>query len=512
MNAKIRYGIECVVIVALAGVLAKRELASAGPETKVWDTSYKDYVGRSSVTLGAVVRDFQSGSAPGAHPDFGRAADAGAGRYANIFAESLDADGKPVFRSTGQKILAEGTDASGNGIPPARSYIASRPGDTSPRIDSAPGGAVTSAASVSQWFRDVPGVNTSSRAELTFTRGDGGVYTFEGSLDSATGVTDTDYTAEVEYYFVYEAGKNWYFDAYTDAEVWVYIDGKLVIDGGRGSGSVNFDITDGAVVPTETYSAVVTILGTAFSYRNGGTTIQFPVTAAVRVGSDVFDPFKPSNLPITGNLNDGLNPRRAVVASDVPGGTGISVIATGWMPRDFSKINYNSDSAWSLHMTVDSATTPITARVLRDGDPVPEIKPFQNQATITSFLLPYLDPDTGKVTLGPNQAIYLFELYTTNMSAPEADFQDIAVLVDLASSSEEAEQIASGSSGSGTPAEAPALSQRIDLDRLTWLEDGGAHKIKILFANRTGAPSTLRLSTNISTLNLASRPMYYSPD
>jgi len=507
MRPKIRRSIECVVIVSLAGILAKREFASAGPE-KVWDTSYKAYVGAPTISVGAVVRDFQGGSGPDAHPDFGKGADAGAGRYANIFAETLDTGGAPVFRSTGQKILSEGRDANGNIIPPSRSYIASRPGDTPAVLDPSAGGAATSAATVAQWFRDVPGVNTSKRTEITFVRDAQNNYVFDGSLDTATGVTDTDYTAEVEYYFVHQKDANWFFEVATDAEIWVYIDGRLVIDGGRG-GAVDFTIKNGSVIPSETYSAVATVLGTAFSYTSGSTTIQFPVTASIRVGSTVFDPFKISTKPITGNLNDGNNPRSAIVASDVPGGTGISVIATGWMPKDFSKVNYTNDSAWVKHMTVDSATSPITAKVLRNGDTVPNIKPFQNQATIVSFLQPYLDPVTKKVTLSPNQAIYLLELYTTDVSAPEADFQDIAVLLDLAGSPEEAEAIAEHGHADTT---APSLSQRIDFDRLTWLEDGGSHKIKILFANRTGGPSNLRLTTNMTTLNLASRPLYAERD
>lgn len=507
MRPEVRRSIECVVIVALAGAFSEIDRASAGPE-KVWDTSYKKYMGAPTVSVGAVVRDFQAGSDPGAHPDFGKAAEAGAGRYANIFGDALDANGDPVFRSTGQKILSGGTDADGNIIPPTRSYIDARPGDTAAVLDTSAGGAVTSAASVAQWFSDVPGVNTTKRTDITFVRDASNNYVFDGSLDNATGASDTDYTAEVEYHFVHEQGSNWFFDVATDAEVWVFIDGQLVIDGGRG-GAVDFTIKDGKVVPSETYSAVATVLGTAFSYKSGSTTIQFPVTASVRVGSTAFDPFKVSSKPITGNLNDGKNPRSAVVATDVPGGSGISIIATGWMPKDFNKINYTSDTAWSKHMTVDSAASPITAKVLRNGDAVPKIKPFQNQATITSFLLPYIDPDTQKVTLGPNQAIYLFELYTTDMSAAEADFQDIAVLVDLAGSSEEAEEIADGGEVDTT---VPSLNQRIDFDRLGWLEDGGSHKIKILFANRTGAPSNLRLTTNMATLNLASRPIYVERD
>ncbi len=489
----------CLGAALVAAVLAVTGSAGARPDTGAWSTAYQSYASKQSVSVGAVVRKFT----PGANADFGKAAGAGGGRYINIMADSLDANGKPVFRSTGQKVTANWKDAAGQAISPPRSYIAAKSGDVAGAADTAAGGAVTSADTLGQWFRDVPGVNTSTRSSLAFTRNSSsGLYVFDGSLDSLSGTPSYAYTTEVEYPFVYEAGKSWYFDAVTDAEAFVFVDGRLVIDGGRG-GDVPFTITNGTVVPSANFNATVTVLGAAIASG----THMVPVTAQVRVGSTVSDPFGVASKPISSNLNDNKNPRNAVVGTNVPANTAISVIANSWLWTGSSP-NYTNDTTWAKYITVDSKTGSAAVKVLRNGDAVPNIVPFANQATISSFLTPYLNATTRKVTLAPNQAIYLFELGTTNLTSTAADFQDLVVLVSLtgvASSS------GSGSSGSSAPVPVPQLSERIDLDRLA-LDDRSSHKIKILFANRTGAASHLRLDTNIQTLNVANRRSFTQQD
>ncbi|MCP3906279.1 MAG: fibro-slime domain-containing protein [Planctomycetes bacterium] len=88
---------------------------------------------------------------------------------------------------------------------------------------------------------------------------------------------------------------------------------------------------------------------------------------------------------------------------------------------------------YAPHMTVNAGETSPYVYVLKDGDPVPAIPAMASQATILDFVEPYVDIVSGFMTLAPNEAIYLFELGTTNLSSPAADFQDLVVLVRLAS-------------------------------------------------------------------------------
>ncbi|MGK7956640.1 MAG: hypothetical protein AB4063_15530 [Crocosphaera sp.] len=64
--------------------------------------------------------------------------------------------------------------------------------------------------------------------------------------------------------------------------------------------------------------------------------------------------------------------------------------------------------------------------ILLDGDSVPDIQPFANQSTIDVFLRKYVA--NGKIKLAENEAIYLFELGTTDKEDDAFDLQDNVVL------------------------------------------------------------------------------------
>ncbi|WP_338462942.1 hypothetical protein VZH09_06340 [Synechococcus elongatus IITB7] len=67
-------------------------------------------------------------------------------------------------------------------------------------------------------------------------------------------------------------------------------------------------------------------------------------------------------------------------------------------------------------------------RVLKNGDSVPNFVPYNNQASLDTFLRPILGAD-GRVRIRDNQVIYLFELGTTNTGSAAFDMQDNVVLV-----------------------------------------------------------------------------------
>ncbi len=488
MNAHARRGVECVVLLFLTGGLAHIDRAKAvgggggdGQQLAAWSTAYQSQVGSQSTSIAATVRSFQS-----THPDF-RLAASGVqpGRYQGIMASALGADGKPVFASTGNRVLTDWRDAAGKAIIKPRSYISAQSGDTAGALDPATGAAVSSASTFNQWFRDTPGVNSTTKSTLALTK-QGSSYVFDGSLDNLTGSTNTDYTAEASWYFVNEANRNFFIDVASNAEVWVYVDDKLVIDGG-GIGGVKFDITNNTVVTQEPCDAAITVVGAAI--QSGST--PCPVTVRAKVGATTKDPFGSFTSWSAGNVNTTTgNPRTASLGSSLPSGTVISVAGQSWLP---------SGSSASSYLTIDSSTTSPNVRAFRNGDSAPDIKPFQNQAAAATFLAPYIDAATKRVKLQTNQIIYLFELGTTNLSSTAADFQDLVVLVTL----NRPAVTQTTSTTTTTFSAAPDMQQRIDLSRLPWLDDLSSHKITVLFANRTGASSNLRLETNISTLNLA---------
>ena len=199
--------------------------------------------------LVGTVRDFRA-AGEGGHADFQRRPTEGFGHYVYMVADQLDSDGKPVMASTGFKLSGSFKDAQGRPISPPREHIASRSGDSSGSVSSKEGGALTTASNFAQWFRDVPGVNVSMQLPISLERQPGSnIYTFDdktsviyknmggffpinGELYGNYGNTGKNFhfTMEIDTEFVYRADAEQVFRFTGDDDVWVFIDGKCVID------------------------------------------------------------------------------------------------------------------------------------------------------------------------------------------------------------------------------------------------------------------------------------------
>jgi len=204
----------------------------------------------SALTLTGVVRDMRERSVTGGHPDFERQPTAGFAQYTKMVADSLDENGKPVMRSTGNRLSSDWRDAAGRNRIDNRSYINSRTGDTNGSAATSAGGALTSAENLAMWFSDTPGVNLSQPLALTLQRNAGtNVYTFNDRTDarfsglggffpingelfgnSRNNSQNFHFTFELETEFIFERGSGQVFTFTGDDDVWVYVDGKLVID------------------------------------------------------------------------------------------------------------------------------------------------------------------------------------------------------------------------------------------------------------------------------------------
>ena len=205
--------------------------------------------------------------------------------------------------------------------------------------------------------------------------------------------------------------------------------------------ALGFEIEGGRVIPDGEFAVKVTVLGADISY---GGQYEEPVTVRLRVGGSTFEPFGAFDQAVSGNIHD-HTVHHAVLSGTFAAGDNVSVIGRNWIKKK-SWYNGTSNAHWEERGTVTSTDDVPEVIVLRNGDDVPNIEPFLDQAEIVDFIEDYVDFDTNKVAIGANQAIYLFELGSGGASSSSADFQDLVVLITLASS-EDALLVAEGVEG-----------------------------------------------------------------
>lgn len=166
----------------------------------------------------------------------------------------------------------------------------------------------------------------------------------------------------------------------------------------------------GTIIPNQTVYVTVQIIGTGVTSCQGTTTVSPPTDLRVSFNGGSY-------AQLFYGTQANVNPSQKLYVKKVNAGQTIDIGG-----------RYVIGNGWSPFFTTRSSNLQVVSLV--NGDSLPTRSQFQGQATLASYLLPYLDA-SKKVRIGPLSILVVMELGQTNRNSPCFDYQDQVVLITL---------------------------------------------------------------------------------
>ncbi len=535
-------------LLPIAGALIGASLTAQAVEAQIGGSgAYDEYRTRATISIGGTARNFTASDSSGGHPDFGRLASSGVGRYVQMAAPNLDNEGKPVYNTHGFKIHTNWRDGAARNIIPTKTYIQARAGDVAGSTAPTEGMTITSAAAFAQWFRTAAGVNVASQTGLTLNYNAGSQsYVYDGTLDNfrGAGSPDYSYSFEADIPFIYENGHDWWVSVRTSGDALVFVDNRLVIDNAGGLGARPALAVDDTILVENSFVVGFSDSSSSAVSTNSGAAGAIQVQNSGEIAGDVL--VGPGGDPATGIITarpDSITGVTGSLGARVP----IAVVSdpTGMPPSTGNRLIKSTNVTWTGDLHYDAltirngsiVTVSGSCRVLCDGAlTITQSSEIRMQAgahlelyargtvsinnTVTVNQITG-DPNnvmiaclgTGGIFVDQNTDVYAHlacpigpvdignsSTVFGTVTAHSARFSNNGQLTGMGGFA----QSFGGASMMG--------QQRIHLDRLAWLAEDRTHSLHVFFANRTGQSSQLRLETSMQLLNVACLPDWNDGD
>ena len=193
-----------------------------------------------------------------------------------------------------------------------------------------------------------------------------------------------------------------------------------------------FDVEDDGEVEVKICSDVtIKCIGSQFGYADG---TLVPIAAAAKMGEGWFDLF--GGQPVQG----GETFHRASVDA------GTKVVLRGEIVGQYERWLY-TQYGYPLSYTSTDGTGQVL--VFKRGDAPPSFQPgFPCQASAGDLVAPYIDPQTGVVTIAENEAIYLWDFNPLHTNYG-IDYQDLLILATAVAAEYECEGDTEDDGGEG---------------------------------------------------------------